>query len=310
MAYLLARAADTISDSALIVPKDRLNYLLAFRRQVTGPASMGPLRDIEQALTGKQSLEAERNLLSSLPPAFALLESLDQGDQSLVRDVVTTLTKGMEADLTYFPAEDSGEIAALPDSAALDEYTYYAAGCVGEFWTSISKSHMRALKAWDQDEMAALGVRFGKALQLTNVLRDVPKDLINGRCYLPADHLERLGISPTELLEPINGAKAKPVLKEWTAAALDHFAAAEIYFSAIPRRCVRLRLSVLWPLLIGLKTLGRLARNEDWLDREQPSRVSRGWVYRMMAFSTVMAPSNLAIGFWLRRLRRAVENSS
>ena len=44
--------------------------------------------------------------------------------------------------------------------------------------------------------MRARGVRFGKALQMTNVLRDVPADLASGRCYLPAAELAALGLAP------------------------------------------------------------------------------------------------------------------
>ena len=47
--------------------------------------------------------------------------------------------------------------------------------------------------------MGEIGVRFGKALQLTNVLRDVPKDLRIGRCYLPLDELTAAGVKPEDV---------------------------------------------------------------------------------------------------------------
>ncbi len=55
--------------------------------------------------------------------------------------------------------------------------------------------------------MAALGVRFGKALQFTNVLRDVPADLRISRCYLPESTLADVGLAPSDLLTP---GKAEP----------------------------------------------------------------------------------------------------
>ena len=78
--------------------------------------------------------------------------------------------------------------------------------------------HAVRLGGWDPEKMSALGVRFGKALQMTNVLRDVPKDLRIGRCYLPLEQLERAGVSPDELLEPKTGPRARPVLccAPWT----------------------------------------------------------------------------------------------
>ncbi|MCI0440527.1 MAG: squalene/phytoene synthase family protein, partial [Chloroflexi bacterium] len=147
-----------------------------------------------------------------------------------------------------------------------------------------------------------------KALQLTNVLRDVPKDLRIGRCYLPQSELARLGMTPEDLLEPSNGARARPALVSGMRATLEHYQYAEEYLLAIPRRCGRLRLAAAWPILIGLGTLAKLARNEAWLSPGQPTRVSRRWVYRMMALSLAVARSNAMMRAWIAGLRRQVES--
>ncbi len=270
---------------------------------------MEPLREIEHALTDKQSDPAERELLLSLPSALSLLEATPQPDRMLVRSVVETLIQGMEFDLGTFPAEDSGKVGSIADAAALDKYTYLIAGCVGEFWTRITMAQVGALRSWDQVRMSRTGVSFGKALQLTNVLRDVPKDLRIGRCYLPKEEISRLGMTAGELLEPGRAAEVRPVLVDWMKRALDHYTAAEEYLLAIPRRCLRLRLAVLWPILIGLATLARLARNESWLDPDHPSRVTRVWVYRTLVLSCFGACSNRLLAYWIHRLRRRVENA-
>jgi len=244
-----------------------------------------------------------------LPDTFALLESLDEVDRGQVRWVIDTLVQGMEMDLTSFPAEDSGGLAALQTGADLDRYTYLVAGCAGEFWTNVTAAHESGLKAWNVAEMSAIGVRFGKALQLTNVLRDIPRDLRNGRCYLPADELKAAGLAPDDLFDPANESRSRAVLVPWMQTALGHFQAAEEYLTAIPRRSVRLRLACLWPLLLGLATLARLARNGKWLDPDSTTKVSRRWVYRMMLLSLPAVCSNTLLRFWVRRLRRQVERS-
>ena len=152
--------------------------------------------------------------------------------------------------------------------------------------------------------MAALGVRFGKALQLTNVLRDVPRDLASGRCYLPADELAAAGLAPADLLEPANAGRARAVLVPWIRTALGHFEASETYLLATPRSCTRLRLAALWPILLGLATLERLAGNPAWLDPARPSRVGRKWVYGMMARSMAAVHSDTLLRLWIRGLRR------
>ena len=115
--------------------------------------------------------------------------------------------------------------------------------------------------------------------------------------------------APEDLLKQSAGTSARPVLVEGTEIALAHYSAAEKYLLAIPRRCVRLRLAALWPILIGLATLGRLASNKAWLDPERPSKVSRSWVYRMLAFSAPSVHSNGVLRAWIARLREGVKTA-
>ena len=307
LAYLLARAADTIADTRLLPPEQRLEYLLLLRRQVQGAVDTQELQGMNAALTGGQSTPRDRELLNSVPQALAMLQECPDADRDLIRRVVVNLTQGMEMDLTTFPAEDSGHISTLDTSAGLDNHLYHAAGCVGEFWTAITMAHAPALRRWDPQAMSEAGVRFGKALQLTNVLRDVPKDLRMGRCYLPKAELDQIGVAPEELLDPAAGPRARPLLAEGIELALGHYAAAEEYLLAIPRRCLRLRLAALWPVIIGLATLAKLAGNPRWLDPAYPTRVSRGWVYRMMAISLAAAASNLFLRAWIGRWRKRVQ---
>jgi farnesyl-diphosphate farnesyltransferase len=308
LAYLLARAADTIADTALLPANQRLQHLLDFRDGIEGRSTARALEQLS-GLSRDQASNDERRLLESLPEAISMLERLPELDQGQVRSVVSTLTIGMEFDLKTFPAESSGRVEALADFDELDWYTYHVAGCVGEFWTAMAIAHTSALASWDSDRMSRLGVRFGKALQLTNVLRDVPRDLRIGRCYLPRADLSRAGLVPGDLLQSSAGAGARPVLVRGIETALEHFDAAEAYLLAIPRRCYRLRLSVLWPQLIGLATLAILARNEAWLDPGHPSKVSRPWIYRTLAVSAKLAPFNLLLQAWIAGLRGRVERA-
>lgn len=311
VAYLLARAADTIADTRALPPPQRLERLLAFRAQVQGLAAQDAIPGIVTGI--RQNVDraspAEMALLGSLGQVFNLLEALPPGDREQVRRVVVTLTRGMELDLTTFPAEDSESLSALRTPEALDCYTYLVAGCVGQFWTLVAMIHQPRTSCWDAERMSALGVRFGKALQLTNVLRDIPRDLRNGRCYLPEEDLLRAGVAPDDLLDPSNAGRARAALTTWIRAALEHFDAAEEYLLETPRLCLRLRLAALWPILLGLATLEKVARNDSWLDPSRPMRVKRRWVYGMMARSLVVAPSDRMLRFWIRCLRRKVEKA-
>lgn len=310
LAYLLARAADTIADTSLIEPARRLSLLLALRAAIQGDTSEDTrlaIARIADEVAGRQALADEKRLLESLGAALAMLDQLAADDRAAVREIVVTLTTGMEFDLRTFPSEDSGVIVALADAAALDRYTYLVAGCVGEFWTKMTCAHLPGTFAEPPEVVIARGVRFGKALQLTNILRDCPKDLRIGRCYLPTQMLERHGLTPDALLAPDASMRARPVLVELMATALAHYRAAADYTFSIPRLSMRLRLACLWPILIGLDTLRLLAANDAWLDPAKISKVRRNDVYRFVAGSTAAVCFDGVLRSWMQRMVRDIE---
>ena len=241
-----------------------------------------------------------------MPDCFAAYHALPADDGQRVRRVIETIVEGMTGDLRLFPGESEAKLAALETRDDLDRYTYLVAGCVGEFWTDVHVAHRPRLRAWDGHAMRALGVRFGKALQLTNVLRDVPRDLRSGRCYLPRQELASLGLSPRDLLDPSSGAAAQPLLLDLIRTALGHYDAARQYTLAIPRGELRMRLACAWPLLIGLRTLELLANRPDWLDPAVTIKVPRADVYLLMARSLATAWSPWTVERQASRARERI----
>lgn len=307
LAYLLAWAADTIADTSFIPPEERMELLLSFRRQVDRPLGRETLRDIGAEVANQQKDARERVVLESLGSTLILLSQLGESDRKAVRDIVIAVTRGMEFDLRTFPGESSGRIVALHEFAELDQYTYMVAGCVGEFWTRMTYAHVSGTFADSPEVMLERGVRFGKALDLTNVLRDCGKDLRVGRCYLPASMLARIGLTPQDLLLPDASRRARPILFELVRKALDHYRAAVEYIQALPRFSFQLRLACLWPVLIGLETLLLLVANDHWSDPANVSKIRRGDVYRIIALSAPLVASNRLLNLWLERLIARIE---
>jgi farnesyl-diphosphate farnesyltransferase len=293
LAYLLARATDTVADTRLIPRAERLAHLRALRAAYLG--GPGDVSGVGRACAPHQSLEAERELLSRVAEALAGVEALAAPDRDAVRRVLATITDGQLFDLERFPGEDAATLTALDSPDELDRYTYLVAGCVGEFWTAMHLAHRPRLAGWDRAAMSARGVRFGKALQLTNVLRDVSADLRQGRCYLPARRLATLGLTPRDLLDPKATRRARPIVDELLAATLAHYDEAWRYTLAIPRAEWRMRLACTWPLLIGLATLTAIAAHPDPLAAERPIKISRAAVRAILARSTVAVWSNFAL---------------
>lgn len=308
LAYLLARAADTIADTALIPPERRLELLLSLRACVNDTsANDDALRQIADEVATQQTQSDEKVLLESLAAALRVLIQLDDADRLAVREIVTTLTEGMEYDLRTFPDERSGHVKALHTWDELDRYTYLVAGCVGEFWTKMTYAHVRGALQGDPATLTRDGVRFGKALQMVNVLRDCGKDLRIGRCYLPETMLQQAGLRAEDLLAPNASRRARALMFDLVRRTLDHFRAAIDYTFAIPALSFRLRLACLWPILIGLDTLLLLVDNEDWLDPQKASKLKRADVYRILVRSTLASPSNRLLRAWFNRVLARIE---
>ncbi len=309
IAYLLARAADTIADTPSIAAENRLAHLNEFREIIEGESEIHSATRLSSALADLQPTAGERHLLGSLHELFKLRDRLSESDAKAVRSVVSTLTSGMVFDLTTFGEPNSGNLTSLETEEQLDEYCYLVAGCVGEFWTDISMAYTSSLLNWNVDDLRSLGVRFGLALQMTNILRDVPKDLRMGRCYIPESELEKAGLRAIDLRDAIDDCRARPVLAWGIHRTLEHFGAAERYILAIPRRNLRLRLATLWPVLIGLGTLAELAASDDWLNADTRIKIPRRAVYGIIALSVLCGRSNTLTRLWIRRVKRRVEQS-
>jgi len=288
LAYLLARAADTIADTDLIGRDQRLQYLNMFRAQFAGDeVEPQALEAIQAGLLPHQTDSAERVLLERLPECVSLYRQFEQGDRARIRWLMDVLPKGMEMDLTKFPGSSDQALAALERPEELDQYTYFVAGCVGEFWTRMVCAHRPAMSHWDVERMAAVGVRFGKGLQLTNIVKDLARDLRNGRCYVPAQWLEEVGLTPADLLQPKNLPAFRPILLRLIRQAVDHLDQGWLYTMALPRLEIRQRLACMWPILLAGETLKRVAAAPDLLDPIVNVKAPRSVVYRVMALTTL-----------------------
>ena len=300
--YLVARAADTIADTRALAPAARLAALHALREFLGEGAGAAPT--LSGSAAGGQTL-AERTLLAHLPDVLAAYRALEPGDRTRALEVLLTLTQAMVEALERFPPEMADRVGAFDTRADLDRYTHLNAGCVGEFWTDMVVAHRPRCAGWDLPAMRRRGARFGQGLQLVNVLRDLPRDLRIGRCYLPAADLAALGLVPQDLLNPAALPRLRPLLDALIDEALLRLDEGRAYTLAVPRREARLRLASSWPLLIGLGTLALLRRAENLLDPTVTVKVSRGEVRWLLARSLALVWSDRGLGVWVRRLANA-----
>ena len=181
------------------------------------------------------------------------------------------------------------QVVALESPRDLDDYTYRVAGCVGEFWSKLCRAHLFPNVRMDESQFMINAVRFGKGLQLVNILRDVPADYKKGRCYLPIEKLEQAKLSPQTMLSEIHEQKFLPFFHEYLDKAEDHLRAGWEYTNTLPFSQFRLRLACAWPILIGMKTIEKL-RRARLIDLKQNLKVARPEVKRIMVCSLLASP--------------------
>ena len=288
LAYLLARATDTVADTRAIPLESRLATLSALRARILGQTAEPLSLNLFVERGGNDSYTvpppAERLLLQRIEEFLACLQTFSNADRELIRIVLSIIVSGQELDLRRFGRATPNQIVALANEQELDDYTWRVAGCVGEFWTRICRAHLFPAMPLDESPLIQNGIRFGKGLQLVNILRDLPADLRQGRCYLPHDRLATLGLNPSDLLNPVTYDRLRPLFDSLLATAQTHLDAGWQYTTALPKHCRRVRLACAWPILIGVATLSKLRRT-NVLDGSQRVKVTRREVRRMMAKS-------------------------
>jgi farnesyl-diphosphate farnesyltransferase len=298
LAYLLARATDTIADTEVVPAQQRLDALKQFRERLQDlhqrPLDLGKLSE-------HQGSAAEVALLGRVEEALSLLRCFSAEDRTRICEVLQTIVSGQELDIRRFAHASAENIVLLGTDPDLDDYTYRVAGCVGEFWTRLCRAHLFPQALLDDARLVADGIRFGKGLQLVNILRDLPRDLRQGRCYLPADRLQTHKLQPADLLVPDAEPRFRPLYNTYLDRATEHLSAGWEYTNTLPWSCIRLRLACAWPVLIGARTLARL-RTENVLDPTLRIKVRRPEVQTILRQTILLYPFP---GRWRQLFARA-----
>ena len=141
----------------------------------------------------------------------------------LPRRPFEALIEGVEMDLGNRRYEEFSD---------LYEYCIRVASAVGHVCLAIFETREPAAEQY--------ATELGVALQLTNIVRDVPGDLAQGRLYLPLEDLRAHGCSEAdlrnEMAAPGGGVRSKAVkalLRQQSNRARDYYARAA---RALPRR--------------------------------------------------------------------------
>ena len=128
-------------------------------------------------------------------------------------------------------AMDAAEDICAPDEPTLDLYCDRVASAAGRLSVRVF--------GMSEEPGRLLSHHLGRALQLTNILRDIDEDAAINRCYLSRELLAREGIAATNPMEIADDPSLPRVCATLAERALEHFAAADAIMDGSPRRTVR-----------------------------------------------------------------------
>lgn len=262
IAYLLARATDTVADVSKLPAQERLLAMNALATMIRiNEVDIQKLSNLVASLTPKS---AEYNLLMHIGELIDALYTLDDETRQDIIDVLTIIIQGQCLDINRF--SDGNTLTFLTSKEELNEYTYLVAGCVGEFWTKLCFKKIKHYSDQSLSALLPLAVAFGKGLQLTNILRDLPNDINQGRCYLPREELQKYGINPADISKNVD--LLAPVTEKWQQIAINDLRLGWQYMLNVTHR--RIRAAIALPILLAFATLDEMQDTQ-----KKPVKISR-----------------------------------
>jgi 15-cis-phytoene synthase len=183
------KSASNLALAFVLLPRakrDGMSALYAFCREVDDVADdeAAPVNERRAQLAAWR--EDVRLACTGGAPKIAInreLQSIIRRHPGLTFDLFDDLIRGVEMDL---------DIKRYQTHAELEQYCYHVASVVGLL--SIEIFGYTNARARDY------AVHLGKALQLTNIVRDVKADAERGRIYLPLEEIERFRVTETEIM--------------------------------------------------------------------------------------------------------------
>jgi phytoene synthase len=166
------------------------------------------------------------------------------------------LIKGVEMDL---------DIKRYETFEALEVYCYRVASVVGLLSIEIFGYHNQACREY--------AVYLGKALQLTNILRDVRSDAERGRIYLPLAELKRFQVTPEEVLRLQYSERFRALAESVAVRARAFYRKAS---ETLPPEDRRSMIAAEFMGTVYWRLLRKLERQEFNVFAPRPTRLNKG----------------------------------
>jgi presqualene diphosphate synthase len=209
-----------------LLPRDRRNGMYAvyaFCREVDDIADGE--RPVERKIAALAAWRGEIEALFAGHPRHLVAQALVDpvARYQLRREDFLAVIDGMEM--------DAREAIRAPDLATLDLYCARVACAVGHLSVHIFGD--------PSDAAHRVAESLGRALQLTNILRDLDEDAGRGRLYLPREILDRHGIRGADPAQILRHPALPAVCRQLAAVAEEHFRQGIDAMAGCSRRAMR-----------------------------------------------------------------------
>ena len=298
IAYLLCRYADTIADTELLPARKRLDWIVRFPNLVQ-TQNLEEQQQLISEISGQTENPYETELIKHLPVCLDVYNKTEEIFKPFILEVVHAVCEGMKIDLSYFPHENFTTPKAFALEADLQHYCRLMGGKPGRFWSQLIYHTVQI--PLEEEKFYQLGEQVGDALQIVNILRDLPKDLQLGRCYFPQSDLEKAHLSPEDLLLTQNSTRFEPIKQKWLAWGKQNLKNASAYFALLPKTQLRIRAAVAWPMLWTADTFLKLAQEPELLNSQKRVKIPRSTIYRTLFLTPLILASDSIFHAWLGR---------
>ncbi len=295
IAYLLCRYADTIADTSLLPAPKRLAWIQQFPDLIQHQ-SPEQIAALAKEVSGKSDNKHEEALIRNLPSCLKQFNYLSEELKTIVLQVVHAVCEGMQIDLSFFPTEP-GSVKAFQTQADLAHYCRLMGGKPGLFWSQLIEKTVSLSVA--RETFFDWGQQIGDALQIVNILRDLPKDLQLGRCYFPLEDLQAVGLEPQDLCKAENSIRFQPIKEKWIRWGLERLTVAKPYLRQIPKSQFGQRAAVAWPVLWTADTLYKVFQSSHLLNPAIRVKIPRSTIYFTMLATPLLWLSNSFFERWL-----------
>lgn len=238
------KSASNLALAFVLLPKpkrDAMSALYAFCREVDDIADEDSVPiDLRRVELSRWRADVKR-ACDNERPEFAVNVEFQPVIRtfSLPFSLFDELIKGCEMDL---------DVKRYEDLQQLELYCYRVASVVGLLSIEIFGYQKQAAREY--------AVSLGKALQFTNILRDVKNDAARGRIYLPQSELKKFNVTESEILAGHYSERFQALAESIAARARSFYSAARQSLPPEDRRSMaaaELMGTVYWRLLQNLE---------------------------------------------------------